>query len=592
MFFRTAEYFPSCEEKGEITVGHGSQKNDLNIVLCGEAGQGIQTVEHLILRILKTAGYNIFATKEYMSRVRGGSNSTTIRVAEDEVDALSERIDILIPLSTESIKRLQGRISPRTVIIGEKEKIAGEIDCEKNLCLETPFTHIAESTGAGFYANIVATGVLSCIFDIDVEILDGFIRKTFAAKGEEVVEKDLEALKKGCDIGISLVKSGKIINVPSNPGVHGDLLLNGTEAVSLGAIAGGCNFISSYPMSPSTGVLVYLSQHSEEFGIAVEQTEDEISAVNMALGAWYAGARAIVTTSGGGFDLMTEGVSLAGIMESPLVIHIAQRPGPGTGLPTRTEQGDLNLALYGGHGEFPRVVYAPGSLEEGFSLTKRSFDIAARFQVPVFILTDQYYMDSYYNISRLPYTEDTIHKGIVKTAGDYARYAFSSQGISPRGVPGYGEGVVVADSDEHDEKGHITEELDLRIRMMDKRMERLQYLAEDAVPPTLLGNEEFELLVVCWGSTKTAVSEAISRLEGKGVSALHFSQLYPISPGSLETLSRATRKVGLESNMTGQFARLLRMEGGIDFDGLILKYNGLPFSVEEVETRIREFLPR
>jgi 2-oxoglutarate ferredoxin oxidoreductase subunit alpha len=573
-------------------VGNKAKLKDLNIVLCGEAGQGIQTVEHLILRILKTSGYHVFATKEYMSRVRGGSNSTTIRVSEVPVDAWSERIDILIPLSTESIKRLKDRITPDTVIIGEKEKIAGEIDCEKNLCLETPFTNIAKSAGAGFYSNIVATGVLSCIFDIDVNILDGFIRKTFASKGEDVVEKDLEALNRGCDIGVSLVKLGKIINIPGNPEIHGDLLLNGNEAISLGAIAGGCNFISSYPMSPSTGVLVYLSQHGEEYGIVVEQVEDEISAVNMALGAWYAGARAMVTTSGGGFDLMTEGVSLAGIMESPLVIHVAQRPGPGTGLPTRTEQGDLNLVLYGGHGEFPRVVYAPGSIEEGFSLTKSSFDVGANYQVPVFILTDQYYVDTFYNIPDLPYTGKPIEKGIVRSGDDYKRYAFTESGISPRAVPGYGDGVVLADSDEHDTEGHITEDLDLRIRMVDKRMKRLEFLAEEAVPPSLIGGDEFDMLVICWGSTKTAVGEAISRLGDRRVSALHFSQLYPISPASLEIISRARSVFALEGNATGQFARLLMMEGGVKFDGKILKFNGLPFSVEEVEARIRELLSR
>ncbi len=341
-------------------------------------------------------------------------------------------------------------------------------------------------------------------------------------------------------------------------------------------------------MSPSTGVLTHLSQLAEDFGIVSEQAEDEISAINMAIGAWYAGARAIITTSGGGFDLMTEGLSLAGMIESPLVIHLAQRPGPATGLPTRTEQGDLNLALFAGHGEFPRIIFAPGTLEEAFSLSQRAFHLADKYQVPVFILTDQYLLDSYYNLPGLDIPGKTPENAIVKTAANYKRYALTDNGLSPRGIPGYGEGLVVADSDEHDEEGHITEDLHLRIKMVDKRLKKAERISEETVAPRLFGSEEYETLVVCWGSTGNAVREAIEKMDGDRTSALHFSQVYPLHADTAAYLEKAKRKVVLESNATSQFGSLVLLTTGIDMDARILKYNGLPFSVEEVMGRLGE----
>ncbi|NIS74672.1 MAG: 2-oxoacid:acceptor oxidoreductase subunit alpha [Deltaproteobacteria bacterium] len=568
----------------------GSRNNggEVSIVICGEAGQGIQTLETLVTWVLKNSGYNVFATKEFMSRVRGGANSTSIRVAAQRVAAYVDRIDLLIPLLPDGIPRLADRITPETIIIGEKEKIAKVVDADRYRILDIPFSKIASDMGEGFYANIVATGVISCVFDIEHEILSTIVGKIFSEKSRDVIDKNIKALEAGCHIGLGLIKSGEIANIPKNPRVTGELLLNGTEAVTFGAVAGGCNFISSYPMSPSTGVLTHLSQLAEDFGIVSEQAEDEISAINMAIGAWYAGARAIITTSGGGFDLMTEGLSLAGMIESPLVIHLAQRPGPATGLPTRTEQGDLNLALFAGHGEFPRIIFAPGTLEDAFSLSQRAFHLADKYQVPVFILTDQYLLDSYYNLPGLDIPGKTPENAIVKTAANYKRYALTDNGLSPRGIPGYGEGLVVADSDEHDEEGHITEDLHLRIKMVDKRLKKAERISEETVAPRLFGSEEYETLVVCWGSTGNAVREAIEKMDGDRTSALHFSQVYPLHADTAAYLEKAKRKVVLESNATSQFGSLVLLTTGIDMDARILKYNGLPFSVEEVMGRLGE----
>jgi 2-oxoglutarate ferredoxin oxidoreductase subunit alpha len=361
--------------------------------------------------------------------------------------------------------------------------------------------------------------------------------------------------------------------------------MSGTDGVALGAVAGGCNFISSYPMSPSTGVLVSLSQLAKEFGIVVDQVEDEIAAINKAIGAWYAGGRALITTSGGGFALMTEGLSLAGMLESPMVIHVAQRPGPATGLPTRTEQADLQLVLYGGHGEFPRMIFAPGDPREAFYLTHRAFNMSAKHQAPSIILTDQFLVDSSFTCPSLDLDGLEVEKHIVETEPGYRRYAFTGDGVSPRGVPGYGEGLVGVDSDEHDEEGHITEDLNLRPRMVEKRLyRRLGLLREDSVPPTLYGDKDYGVLVVAWGSNYHVVREAIDGLGRSDVSMLHFSQVYPLSPITREYLDSADVVAIVENNATCQLGKLIQLETGfmIPEENRLLKYDGLPFPVEQV----------
>jgi len=367
-----------------------------------------------------------------------------------------------------------------------------------------------------------------------------------------------------------------------HPSAAGRLLASGADTVTLGAIAGGCNFIASYPMSPSTPVLTGLAQRSHEFGIVVEQAEDEIAAINMALGAWYAGGRAMVTTSGGGFALMGEGVSLAACTETPIVIHLAQRPGPATGLPTRTEQGDLNLALHAGHGEFPRAIYAPGTIEEGFTLTRRAFETADRWQVPAFVLTDQYFIDSYYDIARLPLPARPLPNRIARTSADYRRYALTRDGLSPRGIPGLGEGTVAVDSDEHTEEGYITESSHVRRSMVHKRLARLARLRAEALRPRRVGPPSADTLALCWGSTFHAVREALEGLGRRDIAMLHFVQVYPFNPGVVRQLAAARKLVVIEGNATGQFARLLRAELGVDADAAVRKYDGHPLTVEEV----------
>jgi len=567
------------------------KKDDVSIVLCGQAGQGIQTVEYLLTRIFTLAHYNVFATKEYMSRIRGGINSTEIQISSGPVRASLDRIDILVPLNKGAVQHVEKRISPDTVILAEKENLGGEFNQDRCSCIDIPFNKIATEIGNKVYANIVAVGTITGLFGIDPQTVNGYLKQFFAAKGDKVIQENTQAANAGHKIAIDLVTSGKIrSDISKDPAVQDQILLSGTEALALGAIAGGCNFISAYPMTPSTGVLVFLATHAKDFGIIAEQAEDEIAAINMAIGAWYAGARAMVSTSGGGFALMTEGLSLAAMLELPIVINLGQRPGPATGLPTRTEQADLELALYAGHGEFPRIILAPGKIEDAFYLTQKAFNLADKYQVPVFILTDQYFMDSYYNIHSLDLSNIKVERHIVKTQKGYKRYELTENGVSPRGVPGWGEGLVVVDSDEHDTEGHITEDLDLRTKMVNKRLRKFELLKNEIIPPELVGPEDYKNLVVCWGSTYNVVNEAVKNLDRDDAALLHFKQVYPLHETTVDYLKKAGNTIIVENNATSQLAKLIKLNTGIDIKKKILKYSGLSFYAEELTEKLKGLL--
>jgi len=553
---------------------------DISIVIAGEAGQGIQSIESLLTVLAKKAFYNVFATKEYMSRVRGGCNSTEIRISPNEVRARCGRIDILIPLIPAAIAHLKDRITDSTVVIGEKGIIG--LDAMEDV----PFSAIAVETGGALYANTVAVGTLCAILGIDRAGCEGGIRDFFKRKAPSVQDANIAAFGRGYDEGASL-KPKIGIDMSIDRSVAGKIMATGAEAIALGAIAGGCNYVCAYPMSPGTTVLTAMADYSKRFDIVVEQVEDEIGVANMAIGAWYAGARALVTTSGGGFALMSEAVSLSGAIETPLVVHVAQRPGPATGLPTRTEQGDLNLAIHAGHGDFLKVVLAPGDLAEGFALARAAFDIADRYQSPVLILSDQYYVDTYYTVEPFTVPPEPLRNSLTKTSPDYRRYELgAADGISPRGVPGNGDGIVCVDSDEHDEGGYITEDRAMREAMVAKRLAKIAAVRKDSIPPTLYGDPNYTTLLMGWGSIKMPVIEAMASLGRPGIAFLHFPWVYPLPDGVSSYMTAAVNCVAIEGNATGQFADLVEFNTGRRFDHRILKSDGYQYSVEELAGRI------
>ncbi len=552
----------------------------MSIVLGGEAGQGIKTVEGMVVRALKLSGYHVYATEEYMSRVRGGINITEIMVSSRRIRSFSSRIDILIPFHKGVVSWVRDRISRNTVVIGDS-KDTEEDKFGEMMAVRIPLIDIAKKAGSALYLNTVVAGLILGLFEGNVDILKEHVSRRFMSKGSSVVNGNLTALDKGYELGKELRGKGVVPEMERDMAIANEIILGGTEAVALGAFSGGMNFLSFYPMSPATGVAVFSAKYSEELDILVEQTEDEIAAVNMAIGAWYAGSRAMVTTSGGGFSLMCEAISLAGMAEIPLVIHLAQRPGPATGLPTRTMQGDLDMALHAGHGEFPRIILAPGSIEQAFHLTAEAFDIAERFQTPVIILTDQYLMDIYYNVSDIDVKKVNVKRYIMRTKKDYRRYILTKDGISPRAIPGNGKGVVVANGNEHDEWGDISEDEEMSRKMQEKRaIRKMDTVRKHARMPEMIGNRKSDTVVISWGSTYHAVKEAIERLESD-ILFMHFSWIHPLPTDIREILDGKTL-ISVEQNVSGQFARLLSSETGIDVGQKVLKYSGRPFSAEEI----------
>ncbi|HOC78560.1 MAG TPA: 2-oxoacid:acceptor oxidoreductase subunit alpha [Methanofastidiosum sp.] len=563
---------------------------DISIVLCGEAGQGIETIEDILTKYLKESRYNIFSAREYMSRIRGGVNSTEIRISPNPVKAYVDRIDLLFAFSNNAIDHLKERISEKTIIFGDKE-VVGNLE---NV-VDIPLLKTTKKIGGSFYLNTVTAGVISGLLNLSEYELRNFIKKYFERKGEEIINKNLEAITEGFQLAKNILESGISIKAKKSEelsrDIGKDILFSGTEAVALGALAGGCNFISAYPMSPATGVISFMASNSKDFEVIAEQAEDEISAMNMAIGSWYAGGRGMTTTSGGGFALMEEGLSLSGMTETPVVVHIGQRPSPATGLPTRTEQGDLDLALYAGHGDFARVVLSPGNLEDCFYLSKYAFSLADRLQIPVFILTDQYLLNLQYNIPSLDYNKYPVKRYVVKTEKDYRRYELNKTGISPRGIPGFGEGTVVQTGNEHDETGHSTENAILRKKMVEKRYnEKLNQLKNEVIYPELIGGKAYRNLLIGWGSTRCIIEEALKELRDPKLGFLHFKQLYPLPREVMGYLMNAEKVIAIENNASGQFANLIRRETGFEIKNRILKYDGRSFSVEEVATKVREIL--
>lgn len=559
---------------------------DISIVLGGAAGQGVQTVETLLVQVLKKEGYFVFASKEYMSRIRGGSNSTEIRLTNKKRRAYVDRIDLLFAMDKDVVPHLEHRLTKSTVIIGEKSKVC-ETECS---VVDIPFTKFANELGHPIYTSTVAVGVVLGMLQAEESVFHDYLKTHFARKGEEVVAKNIEAAKMGYAHGrhIAFVE-GIEITVQRKKENKSELLMEGIDAIGLGTLAAGCNYISSYPMSPGTGLLTFLAKEGKEFGVVVDQAEDEIAAINQGLGAWYVGARAVVTTSGGGFALMTEGMSLSGIIETPIVVHVGQRPGPATGLPTRTEQADLNLALYAGHGEFPRAIFAPGTLEESYLVMQQAFEVADRFQIPVVVLTDQYLLDSVSTVEKEALKTLPVTHHVIETKEDYERYALAKDGISPRGIPGFGTGLVGVDSDEHDTQAHITESYVVRLEQHGKRLKKFDGLREISLPPVVMGDvKKAKTLIVTWGSNRGVVEEALDILNDEYFAHVHFTQVYPLSPEGKKLFPKTKEVVVIENNVAGQFANLLEQEYEITVKERILKYDGNPFAVEEIVKKLRK----
>ena len=556
---------------------------EVRVMIGGEAGQGIQTIANIMSKFFLRLGYYVFTEQSYQSRIRGGHNFTQIRVSSKPVYSIDDGVDILIALNEETIHLHKNELSDKGVIIYDNELIKSIDITDRFLGVPLQKTAV-EKTQSRVAINSVACGVLVGLLDSDLNLLESLMREQF--KDPEVGEKNIQAVRAGYEFGKS--RRDFPFKVPFLED-NARLLIDGGSAVGFGAIVAGCRFLSAYPMTPGTAVMNFLAEHEIDFDIVVEQAEDEIAAINMAVGGFFAGARSMVTTSGGGFALMVEGLSLAGMTETPVVIHVAQRPGPATGLPTRTEQADLNFVIHAGHGEFPKYVTAPRDQKDAYYKTIKAFEIAEKYQVPSIILTDQYLIDSKAVI-------DGLHVPGIKNyriLGDknYLRHKITEDGISPLAIPGEFEGFVITDSDEHDEEGHITEDLNIRKKMVEKRLRKKLAIMRDVEEPVYFGVDKSKVVFIGWGSTYGVIREAISNLlkEGYEIGHLHFSDVYPL-PTKILNDFKDKKLYTIEGNYEGQLAALIRKELCIKVDRGIVKYNGMPFFVEEIMEGVREIM--
>ncbi len=553
----------------------------LNILIGGEAGQGLVTVGQLLTRSLIRSGCEVVVSQTYQSRIRGGHNSFSILVGTSPLAAPREEIDLLVALDDATPAIHRDNLSKGGLLILDEEGNPAGLSF-----LRVPYRELAQPR----FRNVVALGVISGLLDLEEGLVERTLSDMLGEKKPERAADNRRALAEAFSWASGRQVPLERLALPAK--IPRRLMMNGNEAIAMGALCGGVRFCAFYPMTPSTSIALALSDCAAQMGLLVEQAEDEIAAVNMAIGASFAGAPSIVPTSGGGFALMVEGVSLAAMTETPLVIVVAQRPGPATGLPTRTEQADLEFVLHAGHGEFPRIIMAPGTVEECFHLTRRAFDLAERYQGPVFILTDQFLADSYravepFEVSGAAVPRPADEKG--ESPIPYCRYALTEEGISPRLLPGRSKNLVVADSDEHGEEGHLTEDLALRARMVEKRLKKGEGIRREVIPPALEGDPEADLLLVSWGSSGGAASEAAAllRSEGQPASTLHFSQVWPLVPEHfLDSLRRAGRVIAVEGNATGQLARLIRRESGFEIREKVLRYDGLPLTPEYIMEKV------
>ncbi|PMP84814.1 MAG: 2-oxoacid:acceptor oxidoreductase subunit alpha [Thermodesulfobium narugense] len=558
------------------------------IRICGEAGQGIQTTGEGFSRLFSSLGYNIFSFQDYESRIRGGHNFYQITFGTDEIFAPKKFLDLVLTFDKKGLEYKNLLRNNGIVIYDANSLKQNEYD---ERFINCPFRELLKNAGLkNIYENIVSFALIANIFSIDKKYVYKVIHDIFVNKPDEIIEQNMKAVDIGYDFDMK-----KKINLPASNSEE-KILLSGIRGIGIGAIGSGCKFYSAYPMTPSTGVFQYIGEHAKKFNIVVEQAEDEISAINMAIGASFAGVRAMTGTSGGGFALMNEALSLSGMTETPIVILLSQRPGPATGFPTRTEQGELLYAIHAGHGEFPRIVFAPGDPFECIHLTNKAFDLAEKYQIPAIILTDQHLVDSLYSYKKdlkieLKNRDYRLRSTDFENYQDYKRHKFldfnKSNPLTPLAVPGDSKQLVFTDSDEHDEVGHITEDGEIRKKMLERRyFWKIENIRKYISPPKFYGNKDSKIVLVGFGSNLGILREIVNNKK-ISVCAIHFSEVFPLpirenSYEFLNIISKSNLSICIENNASGQFQKLVESEYGFKFSHYIRKYDGRPFNYEEV----------
>jgi 2-oxoglutarate ferredoxin oxidoreductase subunit alpha len=574
--------------------------NDMTLKIGGEAGQGVESTGRGFAKALVRGGLHIFALQDYHSRIRGGHNFYQIRVADHDIHSHNEPVHLLLALTKVAINEHLREIVPNGGVIYDPALSVdeAEITAQSVQAFPIPLEQIAvDEGGSKVMANTAAIGAAAGLTGFDVDVINNVIRDNFGKKGQAVVDANLKVAAAAHlfvkeKFGDSFPFKLKKLKAPSR------MLISGNESLSLGALMGGCRFVAGYPMTPGSPILEWFSVRSKEWGIVTKHTEDELAAVNMVIGAAQMGARAMTPTSGGGFALMVEGMGLAGLCEVPIVIVNVQRPGPATGLATRTEQADLLFMIYATQGEFPRIVLAPGTIEQCFEAGWRAFNLAEKFQTPALIISDAFLahspraldmdaLDFNVPIDRGALLSDKELDGLTER---YKRYLDTASGVSPRALPGHSKAVYSSASDEHDEYGQICEDIVVRNQQNEKRMRKLEAARAEMKAPLRYGPPQAEWTFLTWGSTVGPLRMAMDILNEQGQTAniVQIMDVWPLPVAKVTAaLTGVNKLIGVEQNYTGQLSTLVRAYTGIEVDGLITKYDGRPMSPEYILSHLK-----
>ena len=574
---------------------------DLNWAIGGEAGDGIDSTGKIFAQALSRAGRHVFTSKDFASRIRGGYTAYKVRTSVDRVESVVDRLDILIALTERTIDENLDELHDGSVIIYDGERTSmQDVEIPENMVgLDVPLKGLAEDAGGAIMRNVVALGAACEVAGFPIEHLDSSLDKRFGDKGTAIVDNNQTAARLGQEYTAENYDHDYGYDLETTDADY--VLLNGDEAIGMGAIAAGCRFYAGYPITPATDVMEYLTGRIDQYGGKVVQAEDELAAINLALGAARAGARSMTATSGPGIDLMTETFGLVATSETPLVICDVMRAGPSTGMPTKQEQGDLDMLLHGGHGEIDRFVVAPTTVSECFWKTVEAFNLAEKYQIPVFLISDlalavteQTFPPEAFDMDAVEIERGNVVEGDdidawLDDEGRFQAHFPTSDGISPRAFPGTAGGAHMTTGLEHDELGRRTEEEDVRVEQVDKRAQKVETAKErEEWDYREFGESDADTLVLSWGSNEGAICEAMDLLaeNGEAVRFISVPYIFP-RPDLTEAIEAAETTVVVECNATGQFADVIEHDV-LERVQRINKYDGVRFKADELAAEITD----
>jgi 2-oxoglutarate ferredoxin oxidoreductase subunit alpha len=574
--------------------------NQLSWKVGGQQGEGIESTGEIFAIALNRLGYYLYGYRHFSSRIKGGHTNNKIRVSTTEVRSISDDLDVLVAFDQETIDLNYKELHSKGVILADAKFTPKKPEDTQAALYAVPFTEIATELGTSLMKNMVAIGATSAVLNLDIHVFEEVVQEIFGKKGAQVVAKNMDAIKAGYDyMKKQLVDGVEIMELEKADGKK-RMFMIGNDAIALGAVAAGCRFMAAYPITPASEIMEYLIKKLPALGGTVIQTEDEIAACTMAIGANYAGVRTITASAGPGLSLKMEAIGLSGITETPLVVVDTQRGGPSTGLPTKQEQSDLMAMIYGTHGEIPKIVMAPSTVEEAFYDTTEAFNLAEEYQCPVIVLTDLQLSLGKQTVEPLSMDKVEIRRGKLVNAeipesenkAYFKRYEVTSDGVSPRVIPGMKNGIHHVTGVEHDETGKPSESALNRNAQMDKRFRKIENIRFNTPVYKNAKHEDADILLVGFNSTRGVIEEAMVRLENEGlkVNHAHIRLIHPFPSDEVLPLVRSAKKVVVvENNATGQLANIMKMNVG-HAEKIIkhLKYDGNPFLPHEVYTKCKE----